>query len=119
MTMTFKIQAGDLGIVNGKLVKVASAFEVEQRIIITLNHFWGEYFLNVPGGVPWFELILGGKDVKLYEAILRKIILAVPGVTSILKFSSSFQNRRFALALTVDAVWSTASGIITTSYTRS
>ena len=76
----------DLSIKGGKLKTVFGVDEVKQRILVSLWHYWEEYFLNVPAGVPWYELILGSKDKKMVEALLRKEILSVPGVTSILNF---------------------------------
>jgi hypothetical protein len=76
----------DLSIKYGKLVPISGADEVKQRILVTLWHYWEEYFLNVPAGVPWYELILGSKDKKMVEALLRKTILSVPGVISIQNF---------------------------------
>lgn len=76
----------------GRLQTVAGAQEVKQRILIALQHFWEEYFLNVPDGVPWDELILGSKDIKLTEGVLRQAILSVPGVAAILSFEMRFSD---------------------------
>ena len=63
---------------------VRGADEVAQRIEVTLNHEYNEYFLNRPGGVPWYSAILGSKDRDTVLLILRKAILDVPGVVSVL-----------------------------------
>ena len=114
MTMTFKIdpERNDLVITAGKLTKVSSADEVVQRIRTTLQHHWGEYFLNIPGGVPWYDLILGGKDIKMYETIIRKIVLDVPGVVSLVSFSTSFKNRHLDIYMSVEVTWSGSTTVV-------
>jgi hypothetical protein len=52
-------------------------------------------------GVPWYELILGGKDIKLTESILRQAVLNVPGVLGVLKFSTGFAKRNLSIAMLV------------------
>jgi len=76
----------DLSIKNGKLKTVSGIDEIQQRILVTLWHYWEEYFLNVPAGMPWYELILGSKDQQMVEALIRRAILSVPGVISIVRF---------------------------------
>ena len=114
MTITFKIdpETTDLVISAGKLVKVTSADEVVQRIRTTLQHHWGEYFLNIPGGVPWYDLILGGKDIKMYETIIRKIVLDVPGVIGLVSFSTSFKNRHLDIYMTVEVEWNSSTVVV-------
>lgn len=93
---------------SGKLQTVTSATEVRQRILTTLWHYWREYFLNVPGGVPWYELILGSKDRKTVESLLRKTVLDVPGVLSVLKFqvsNSSTDPRKLEVSMDVETIY--------------
>ena len=97
----------DLSIKNGVLKTVSGADEVQQRILVTLWHYWEEYFLNVPAGVPWYELILGSKNQKMVEALLRYEILSVPGVVSILQFQTQAPagtGRDFAIFIMVEVV---------------
>ena len=107
MSMTWRLNdsgnwSGDIGIVGGVIPTIYGADEVSQRILVTLRHFWYEYWLNLQGGVPWYELILGSKDRPLAEAILRKIILQVPGVVTIINFSVAFRARALSIATTVE-----------------
>lgn len=76
---------------TGKLAKIVGSSEVRQRVLISLRHYWQEYFLNVPAGMPWYELILGSKDKKQAELLIRDTVIKVPGVISIisLKYISS------------------------------
>lgn len=93
----------DLSIVNGNVVYVTGVEEVKQRVLVTLLHHYNEYFLNTPGGVPWYELILGSKNIQQSNAILRHIILSVPGVVSIVNFQTSLVNRALSLLVTIEA----------------
>jgi hypothetical protein len=110
MSLTWKIgSTGDISINSlGKLNVVTSAQEVAQRVVITLNHYWYEYWLNLQGGVPWYELILGSRDVDTAKAIIRKIILQVPGVTAILNFSFVIVKRVVSIDVTIDTVYGEA-----------
>lgn len=110
MSMTWDLlQSGkhDLTIRGGALRMVDGADEVRQRILITLQHHWQEYFLNVPAGLPWYELILGSKDKRMVEALLRRAVLSVPNVSSIIGLQanwSSSVSRQLDIVLDVEAI---------------
>lgn len=94
MAITFELNAStDLTVKNGTLKLVNGADEVKQRIQVALNHYAEEYFLNVPGGVPWFQYILGSKDKKNVELIIRRAIFDVPGVISVVNVRSVIAGR--------------------------
>jgi len=103
MSFTFALNGtNDLTIQSsGKLLTVAGADEVRQRIKVALLHDYQEYFLDTPGGTPWYELILGSKDLKQVEAILKQIILEVPGVISIITFSTGISSRNVVISTKV------------------
>ncbi len=97
MTFTWTINDGYNDIIidrKGKLAKIKGSSEVRQRVIIALRHYWQEYFLNVPAGVPWYELILGSKDTKQAELLIRDAVLKVPGVISIININSIVSKNR-------------------------
>jgi len=104
MTMTWALENDDLQVLGGKLTKVDGVEEVKQRIIVTLRHHWQEYFLNVPAGVPWYEVILGNKDKKLVEAILRRAVLDVPGVIGIINIQTTKDQRSYSVYLDVETI---------------
>lgn len=119
MPFTWEIEPSiyDLSIKGGKLKVVYGANEVKQRILVTLWHYWEEYFLNVPAGVPWYELILGSKDKKMVESLLRHAILNVPGVISIMRFQLQYPqalSRDFAIYADVEVTGGTISFFETT-----
>lgn len=102
MTMTWKVRNGsvyDLSIKNGKLLLADGAEEVMQRVLITLQHHWQEYFLNVQAGLPWAELILGSKNKQLVEALIRRAVLDVPNVVSIIGLQTVWQSGTEARSL--------------------
>jgi hypothetical protein len=115
MAFTWSVLSNhDLSIRSGSLVIAAQAEEVRQRVLITLLHHWQEYFLNVPAGLPWYEFILGNKDHKLVGQLLRKTILKVPGVYSVINFQLDFTNasREFAIYADVETEYGIVSVII-------
>lgn len=90
---------------QGKLANISGASEVRQRVLISLRHYWQEYFLNVPAGVPWYELILGSKDLKQAEILIRHTVLQVPGVLSIVNMESFLlKEREFSFNMRIEVV---------------
>ena len=85
MAMTWALSADrhDLIIRQGRLAVVVGADEVRQRVLVSLLHYWREYFLNIPGGIPWYELLLGSSDRRMIELVLRRAAMAVPGVLGV------------------------------------
>lgn len=104
MSFTWKLSIlNDLNILSSGIFQVVSKVEeVTQRILVTLGHNWQEYFMNVPAGVPWYEIILGSKDTNQAENILRSIILEVPGVVSISSFAAQLEGREFSIQVSVE-----------------
>lgn len=91
MSFTWALNGNnDLSIKNGKLRQVYGPDEVKQRILVALRHYYQEYFLDVPDGIPWYEVILGSKDKKTAELIVRRKILEVPGVVGIASLNVQF-----------------------------
>lgn len=103
MSMTFALNPlnHDMFVKNGKLFKITGAQEVRQRIIISLLHEWEEYFLNMPAGLPWYQFILGSKDIRTVEALIRDNILNVPGVISINRLEMKYAARQLSFELVV------------------
>ncbi len=83
----------DLVISGGTLSRVKGSAQVRQRVIVTLWHYQGEYFLDITQGVPWLQSILGRKtDGALIGTILRRAILNVPGVVRVVTFSTRYNS---------------------------
>jgi hypothetical protein len=103
---------GDIFLSKGKFVYVAGAEEVRQRILVTLQHFYKEYFLKPANGIPWYNLdnrndspgLLGSKDVFNAEMTLREAVARVPGVrpSGTTNLEVTFANRKMTVSMTVE-----------------
>ena len=93
----------DIVIANGTFTLVTGFDEIRQRIEITLQHFFGEYFLNILDGTPWYESILGqSADAGTINTLLRNRVLSVPGVVRIDRLVASFDGttREYSVTMT-------------------
>lgn len=61
---------------------------VAQAIGSTLNLWAGQWFLDSTAGVPWDAKVLGNRT-GARDLVIQAAILGVPGVLSILSYSSS------------------------------
>lgn len=52
-----------------------------------LRMFFGEYFLDISDGTPWFQSILGKKPQDTAEAVIKERIVTAPGVYALTSFS--------------------------------
>lgn len=104
MTMSFALSPNHDLVIDrsGKLVLVTGADEVRQRVLVALLHDYQEYFLNTPAGVPWHEVILGSKDLASVAAVLRQIVLSVPGVLSIASFALGLSGRMVTVKISIE-----------------
>lgn len=95
MSITWMLDplARDLVIKSGTLTITSGSDEIRQRVETTLLHEYQEYFMDVPGGIPWYELLLGSTDLVTLEAILRQAVFSVPGVLKILKMEVRMSGR--------------------------
>ncbi len=101
---------------DNKLIGVYGADEVRQRILVSLQHLYQEYFLNVPAGMPWYELILGSRDKQMVDSLIRRAVLDVPGVVGIVSYKleipSSSNPRDYAIYMTVEVYGTEGPNII-------
>jgi hypothetical protein len=65
-----------------------------------LRIFFGEYFLDITDGTPWFQSILGKAPQDVAEAALKQRIISAPGVIAITAFS--FEIEKLTRRITVD-----------------
>ena len=87
---------------SGHFERIQDEEEVCQRIRVALQHEFGEYFLNRLGGVPCYLQdeegikVLGSKNSsQLICNLLRKKILAVPGVLEVRNPSITKMGRKY------------------------
>lgn len=85
--------------------------EILQRIKIRLKFFKDEWFLNSEHGLPYFENILGTKniDLNILESIFREQLLDIEGVKSVIESSVDYNasNRRILYAFSIASVSNT------------
>jgi hypothetical protein len=75
---------------------------VGQRLLIMLQTFMGEWFLDEAYGIPFFQRILGHKISKdAVDLIFQQKILAEVGVQELVSFTSTLANRAYSLTFTV------------------
>lgn len=78
---------------------------VAQRLMIRLQTFEGEWFMDTTYGVPYWQRILGKKPTQsAVDQILQQEILEENGVKELTYFQSSFQNRIYSASFKVRVV---------------
>lgn len=123
MAFTWAIAPTDYDFIinrDGQIQTVYGTEEVRQRIIVTLNHFWAEYFLATDHGMPWYEIMLGSKDYSMVESLIKRAVLGVPGVISIMSTAVSnptgSNNRQFAISIRAEVEGILAPNIVDIEY---
>jgi len=80
--------------------------EILQRIKMRLRFFKDEWFLNSEHGLPYFQDILGTKnlDFNIVESILREQILSVQGVKEIVESSIDYDTNKRQFEYSVNLI---------------
>jgi hypothetical protein len=76
---------GDLKLTDGQ-VRLTQTFKqgVAQHLRIRLQFFFGEWFLDVREGVPYFQKIfVKAPDLGKIAGIFRRVILETPGIVAL------------------------------------
>jgi len=102
---------GDLLITGLDLSVIKGADRVRQNILIKLNLWAGEWFLDTEFGTPYLDNVLG-KQISLAGSVasIKKSILEVNDVNRLESFKYSFDRQARALTETFSA--STPFGLI-------
>jgi hypothetical protein len=96
--------AGELVYANGDLVLLDGDDAIQQQLRIALRMFQGEWFLSPTEGVPYIGQVLTKTPrMSAVTLVLRKAILAVPGIEEIKTFDVQFDATARQLFLTFDA----------------
>ncbi len=101
---------GDLQLTNNSLTLTDGLEAIRQHLQGRFQLFYGEWFLDIEEGVPWFQDILGSKQsFVVVQEILKGVILDTPGVLQLLTFKFDYvaATREVILefqALTTDGV---------------
>lgn len=79
---------------------IRGAPAIAQRLMVRLQFFKREWFLDKRQGMPYFEAVLvKNPDLTLVQSLFRRAILSTPGVLAIAKFRTSLDTptRTFTL----------------------
>lgn len=96
------------------LALIDKAARVRQQLLIKLQLWTGEWFLDTEFGTPYFQDILG-KQLTLFGALaaIKKSIMEVENVLEITSFKHSFDNQTRKLSVTFEV--STPYGRVSTT----
>ena len=83
---------------------------VAQAIASTLNLWAGQWFLDSTAGVQWDAKVLGNRTGSTRDMVIQTAILGVPGVLTILTYSSAINRsiRAFSVSGTVQTIFGPA-----------
>lgn len=89
--MDFKLDpiTWDLDMSSGRVESVTGDSATIQRVKVRYQFFKGEWFLDTRIGVPWFQEILGKKEITddRLNFILRRVLVTCPGISSVRSFN--------------------------------
>ena len=78
---------------------------IAQRIRVRFRWFKGEWFLDQRQGVPYFEdILVKAPDPILINFIFRRVLLSIPGVKAVAKFSAVLDRATRILTVDFEAV---------------
>lgn len=97
---------GDLEIgADGDLIIVTGIDAIRQHLLIRLQFFRGEWFLDTRLGIPYFEEVLvKAPDLNVVQSLLREVIDETPGVIAISSFELDFDGVTRSLSLDFEAL---------------
>jgi hypothetical protein len=83
---------------------------VAQCVRTRLGLWQGQWFLNLPDGMPWQTEVLGKYTDATRDIAIKARILGTPGVTSIVSYSMSLDrfSRQLTGSVTVDTAYGQA-----------
>jgi len=98
----------DLTLTTDKNLRLTSTLTefVSQKIENLLSYFYGEWFLNFEGGIPYFEKIFTkNPDLNLINTILLRQIKLIDEIIEIIKFETVYDSalRTFSVEFNVKA----------------
>lgn len=95
----------DISLVDDAASWLDGVEAIAQHLRVRLQFFKGEWFLDSEIGIPYYQRILGRKDVTIAAigAILKKAILTTPGVISLNDFRADYQGATRLLSVSFRA----------------
>lgn len=78
---------------TGDFVEIEGVEEIGQLMRSALEFLIGEWFLDLRQGVAWLEEVLRkGGTLTRRKALIRRVLLTVPGVTSVERLTADFDR---------------------------
>jgi hypothetical protein len=100
MDLLLDARTHDLVIRDGDLQPARGLDLMRQRIKQSLLFFFGEWYLDVTQGIPYFtDILIKGPVRSHVESLFKATILGVPNVTELTNFELNYNN--VARSLTV------------------
>lgn len=91
----------ELYVKDGDLVVVRGSAAIAQDLSMRLRFFQGEWFLNAEAGMPYFTQTLGkGPRLAAVRAVVRRELLATPGVDEVLQLDLTLDRAERQLSIT-------------------
>jgi len=95
---------GDISIIEGVIALNDENTAIAQHLRSRLRTFFGEWFLDISVGVPYFEQILiKNPNPVSVDSILKKEILETDGILELLTFDLDLNPTTRELTLTFQA----------------
>lgn len=92
---------------TGDLVLTSGEDAIKQAVIAQLKTFYGDWFLNMDVGLPYYQQVLGvrGKATlnASFEASMQSAILNVPGVLALLSWNADLDRKARRLSVSFTA----------------
>ncbi len=103
------LQNNDIYFGNGRLVLITGSntdAEILQRVKVRLRFFLGEWFLNTDHGIPYFQDILGTKNLNLdvVQSLFQSEILDVAGVSEMISSLIDYDEKQRKVLYTFEAL---------------
>lgn len=115
MDLLLERDSHDLALENYDLQLVTRHNMVVQAIRQNLRFFYGEWFLAVDEGVPYFqEIFKKGTNIVTVEAYLKKAVIETSGVLKLLRFSLDYDQvvRKLIVMFEVNTIFGSVYGEI-------
>jgi hypothetical protein len=98
----------DLSFNKMDLLLVDGLDYVKQKLMIRLQFFFGEWYLDTTKGVKYYdEVLIQNPTLSRVQSILKAVISETTGVNKLLSFSADFSRvgRTLDLKFTVDTIY--------------
>lgn len=101
-------QNGDIDLTNGAMTLVDGVDAVTQLLNQRLRFFYGEWFLNLDKGIPYFEKVFQkAPNNAVLDSLFKRTILNTAGILRLLSFQMTIDTTRRTLSVSGQAVSTT------------